>query len=139
MCPPTRDRLRRRSPHLAKGHVISGELSDPPRSFTPVGMFPTIRPFSAGAGDRLAQLESKVDELTGLREMIEKPMKALREDLNKRMLVVQGWGASASPAEGRADEGLDAARLRRRLALSDLSGLSDERTGAHSPLATVRS
>jgi len=43
-----------------------------------------------GLGASLTQLESKVDELAGLEETIEKRMEALREDLNTRMLSVEG-------------------------------------------------
>lgn len=43
-----------------------------------------------GMGASLTQLESKVGELTGLEEMIEKRMEALRGDLNERMLAVEG-------------------------------------------------
>ena len=41
-------------------------------------------------GASLTQLESKVDELTGLEAMIDKRMQALRDDLNTRMLSVEG-------------------------------------------------
>jgi len=43
-----------------------------------------------GLGASLTQLESKVDELAGLEETIEKRMEALRADLNTRMLSVEG-------------------------------------------------
>ena len=44
-----------------------------------------------GARDTsLTQLESKVDELTGLEAMIDKRMEALRDDLNTRMLSIEG-------------------------------------------------
>lgn len=41
-------------------------------------------------GASLTRLESKVEELAGLEETIEKRMEALREDLNTRMLSVEG-------------------------------------------------
>ncbi len=43
-----------------------------------------------GMGASLSQLESTVEELTGLEAMIEKRMEALRGDLNERMLAVEG-------------------------------------------------